>query len=473
MPVPVTVQGQAFVDESGPANLEMLSQATAGAQVTLNYQYGTTAAGGDGGSGGSGFQVAPPSAWGASVSDQSVATAPQTFVVPDTITDWSASLPALQFDPSLGMLEAVAVEINGDLNTSVSIENLGGGVGDYDIDQAGAIILTLPGATEEITPYLTNDLSGSLGAFDGTIDFAGWSGLSESGVIATDSLDDALSDAADLSAFSGTGTIDLSLSSSGTANVEVPGNSLLQLGGSTGATIELSYIYIPTGTVPDDGGSIFGGFTADDFLETGTGRSQDIVADVACFARGTRIATERGERAVEALSVGEHVLLAEGGSAPIVWLGRRHVDCRRHPRPATVRPVRIEAHAFGRNLPARDLLLSPDHAIYAEGVLIPVKHLLNGGTIRQEPSDRVEYWHLELPCHAAILAERLPAESLLDTGARTAFEGGACALQLHPDFSIRLWEAAGFAPLMVVGAEVERVRRRPAWNGARRKRRHA
>jgi hypothetical protein len=34
-----------------------------------------------------------------------------------------------------------------------------------------------------------------------------------------------------------------------------------------------------------------------------------------------------------------------------------------------VLPVRIGSHAFGRGLPVRDLFLSPDHAVFAEGAL--------------------------------------------------------------------------------------------------------
>ena len=82
--------------------------------------------------------------------------------------------------------------------------------------------------------------------------------------------------------------------------------------------------------------------------------------------------------------------------AEVIWVGRRKVDCARHPDPRKVWPVRVSAHAFGRGMPAADLLLSPDHAVYVDHVLIPIRLLLNGKTVRQEVTDRVSYHHIEL-----------------------------------------------------------------------------
>jgi collagen type I alpha len=180
----------------------------------------------------------------------------------------------------------------------------------------------------------------------------------------------------------------------------------------------------------------------------------------SCFAAGTQIATPRGDTPVEALLAGETVLLADGGTAPIVWLGQRRVDCARHPRPRDVLPVRVRAHAFGRRLPHTDLLLSPDHAVFCDGYLIPIRHLINGATVVQEQVDDVSYWHVELPRHAVLLAEGLPTESFLDTGNRAAFSNGGPAVQLHPDFSTRMWDADSCAPLVLAGPRLVAVKRR-------------
>jgi hypothetical protein len=183
-------------------------------------------------------------------------------------------------------------------------------------------------------------------------------------------------------------------------------------------------------------------------------------ATIACFAAGTRIATARGSVPVEALRVGDFVRLIDGDSAPVVWLGHRRVKPGKHPRPADVQPVRVCADAFGLGRPARDVLLSPDHSVFADDVLIPVRYLLNGATVRQEDFLSVTYWHVELPAHAVLLAEGLPCESFLDTGNRTAFANGGAAVQAHPTFARAIWDRAGCAPLVVAGPVREAVYRR-------------
>ncbi|GAB0118970.1 Hint domain-containing protein [Acidisoma sp. 7E03] len=202
------------------------------------------------------------------------------------------------------------------------------------------------------------------------------------------------------------------------------------------------------------------------------------VSNAPCFVSGTRIETEDGARPVETLAVGDRVRRLDGSLAPVIWIGSRMVECRRHPAPEAVRPIRIAAGAFAEGVPSRPLLLSPDHAVWSEGVLIPVKHLVNGTSIRQMPAETVQYFHVELEEHAVIFAEDLAVESYLDTGDRSAFLAAEGATALHPVWgrdrpdAVLTSEALAYAPLRVTGPEIARLRAhlagRAALAGARR-----
>jgi hypothetical protein len=184
------------------------------------------------------------------------------------------------------------------------------------------------------------------------------------------------------------------------------------------------------------------------------------VAQLApCFAAGTRIATERGEMAIEAIRIGERVRVLLGdGLAAVIWVGQRELDCTRHSQPQKVWPVRVAAEAFGPGQPHTDLFLSPDHAVYVGEVLIPVKHLINGGSIAQMSVERVTYYHLELTQHNVLLAEGLPAESFLDTKDGSKYAKYPGSVTQYADFQILMWEAFGCAPLIVSGQKLELAR---------------
>jgi hypothetical protein len=190
-----------------------------------------------------------------------------------------------------------------------------------------------------------------------------------------------------------------------------------------------------------------------------TGSVVSIVTDLPCFGAGTRIATLRGDVPVEHLVVGDWAVTAAGLARPIVWLGHRHMrGLDSSARPDTM-PVRVRADAFAPGQPARDLILSPQHAVFVDEVLIPIRQLINGMTIIQEPAEQVVWWHVELDRHDVILAEGLPAESYLDTGNRNVFENAGVAM-LHADFarpSEAVWAEQGCAKLVESGPVRDRV----------------
>ena len=142
-----------------------------------------------------------------------------------------------------------------------------------------------------------------------------------------------------------------------------------------------------------------------------------------CFYPGTLIRTPDGEVAVENLKPGDHVLTTEGVVKKINWLGRQTISTV-FADPTRVLPVRIKAGALGENVPSRDLLVSPDHAMFVDGVLIQASALVNGTSIVREAGvPRVfTYFHIELDDHSLILAENAPAETFVDNVDRLAFD---------------------------------------------------
>lgn len=129
---------------------------------------------------------------------------------------------------------------------------------------------------------------------------------------------------------------------------------------------------------------------------------------------------------MEALQVGELVSTTDGRAAPVRWLGRQTVS-RVFGDPLRILPIRIKANAIKDNVPSRDLLVSPDHAILIEGALIHAGALVNGtSVVRENDTPKVfTYSHVELADHSLILAENTPAETFVDNVDRLGFDNWA------------------------------------------------
>jgi hypothetical protein len=161
-----------------------------------------------------------------------------------------------------------------------------------------------------------------------------------------------------------------------------------------------------------------------------------ITSLVTCYAAGTMIRTPDGDVAVDTLTVGQGVVSAAGETKPIRWIGHRTIDIARHPQPEMVRPIRIAAGALADSIPARDLLVSPDHAMLVDNALIPARLLVNNRSITEEVgATAVTYYHVELDRHDIIIAEGAPSESYLDTGNRDLFANGPVTTMV-PDMSV-------------------------------------
>ncbi len=155
--------------------------------------------------------------------------------------------------------------------------------------------------------------------------------------------------------------------------------------------------------------------TSDDYSGSGA------YITVLCFYPGTHIATQAGAPGVEALCVGD-LVRTENGPMQVRWVGQSHVHMRFADK-LRLLPIRITAGALGDGLPLRDLLLSPDHALFIGGILVQAAALVNGVSIYREHGvpEQFTYYHVELASHELLWAEGALAESFVDNVDRVHF----------------------------------------------------
>lgn len=146
--------------------------------------------------------------------------------------------------------------------------------------------------------------------------------------------------------------------------------------------------------------------------------------DIICFAAGTMILTEQGDRAVETLQAGDMIWTRDNGFQPLRWTGTRALDAIDLAAKPKLRPVRIEAGALGADQPVRPLVVSRQHRILirsaiaqrifgAAEVLAPACQLTELPGIRiDEDVTQVTYVHLMFDDHQVIMSDGALTESL-------------------------------------------------------------
>lgn len=146
---------------------------------------------------------------------------------------------------------------------------------------------------------------------------------------------------------------------------------------------------------------------------------------VPCFFQGIRISTPRGDLAVETLRKGD-LVNTSAGPKQIYFVARYSIPVQSSD--AECLPICIAKSAFGANVPNADLLLSPGHAVYFQGILIHASVLVNGSTISALSRDDlreaiwITYYNIELEGHELLTAHNLTVESYYDSVPRDSWD---------------------------------------------------
>jgi hypothetical protein len=176
----------------------------------------------------------------------------------------------------------------------------------------------------------------------------------------------------------------------------------------------------------DTGGSIPGATVGTSFTLDGYASYTAIpYTDLLCFAQGTRILTDKGNRPIELLKVGDLVHTKDHGFQPIRWIGKSSLTTRDLLARPHLRPIIVPASSFARHVPERDLYLSPQHRILLSGwqvelnfgieeALASAKSIVGRNGIRVDMARReVDYYHFMFDQHEVVYSEGLPTESFL------------------------------------------------------------
>jgi hypothetical protein len=202
---------------------------------------------------------------------------------------------------------------------------------------------------------------------------------------------------------------------------------------SGGGTLTLTGTQIGSGD-PETVNLVFTNYQGPFAVIPDAGGGTEIVP--ICYVRGTNILTPVGNVPVESLRIGDALVTRFGGIRPVKWIGRQSFDARFLRHSPAKHPVRIRAGALAVGMPARDLLVSPGHALLLGDTLVLASRLVNGVTILREQitSETLDYFQIEFASHDCVIAEGVFAESYADApGQRAQFHNAGDFSLLYPD----------------------------------------
>jgi Ca2+-binding RTX toxin-like protein len=204
---------------------------------------------------------------------------------------------------------------------------------------------------------------------------------------------------------------------------DLDGTNLTITGGEGGETLgDTLNITGPAAIVYDDPSEESGTITYYDTGEVVTFSEIENINYIPCFTPGTLIKTAQGEMPVEEITVGTRVLTNDHGYQPVVWAGAREIDAETLAQNYALKPVLIRKGALGKNMPERDMMVSPQHRMLIgnfktalwlgeEEVLVPAKFLVGLDGIEEVQSGGVTYIHFMFNDHQVVMSDGCWSES--------------------------------------------------------------
>jgi hypothetical protein len=177
-----------------------------------------------------------------------------------------------------------------------------------------------------------------------------------------------------------------------------------------------------------------------------------------CFTPGAMITTQRGELPIEMLEVGDRVITRDNGIQPVRWVGKSQMFLQDFQAEPHLLPVLIRQGSLGKDLPERDMMVSPNHRILVANertslrfsereVLVSAKHLSVPG-VHTVQSSGTTYIHFLCDRHEVVLVNGIWTESFQPEDQSLKSIGNAQRLEIYEIFP-ELKTAAGraaFAP---------------------------
>ncbi len=160
-------------------------------------------------------------------------------------TNWSGMMSFPQFDPALGTLNSVTVELGGHVEGDAKFESLDAEPATVVMNLAAEIELQRPDNSPLAVVVPLVETTDNVTAFDGTIDFLGDSGRTYEGLSGDDMETEMTTLPSDLALFTGTGNIDLPAVASGASTGSGAGNLILQFATSASSNAKVIYDFTP------------------------------------------------------------------------------------------------------------------------------------------------------------------------------------------------------------------------------------